>query len=197
SSAATDWSEIVGLYDLLLRIDPSPVVELNRAVAIAMRDGPAAGLREIEGLLAKGELDNYPLAHSAKAELCRRVGQMDEAKASFGKALALTSQEQQRRFLQRRLAEIKRSFLEGGCRFCGVLATFLGEGRSQTREKPGGKAGETGTVFPVFTKETKNEKDHSQRQCFPRRRHTRARRPPRGHKRWVRSRRMEYEIFRR
>jgi RNA polymerase sigma-70 factor (ECF subfamily) len=107
SSAATDWSEIVALYDLLLRIDPSPVVELNRAVAIAMRDGPAAGLSEIEGLLAKGELDNYPLAHSAKAELCRRAGQMDEAKASFEKALALTSQEQQRRFLRRRLAEIK------------------------------------------------------------------------------------------
>lgn len=107
SSAATDWSEIVGLYDLLLRIDPSPVVELNRAVAIAMRDGPGAGLSQIEGLLAKGELDTYPLAHSAKAELCRRAGQMDEARASFEKALALTSQEQQRRFLERRLAEIK------------------------------------------------------------------------------------------
>jgi len=107
SSAATDWSEIVGLYDLLLRIDPSPVVELNRAVAIAMRDGPAAGLSEIEGLLATGELDNYPLAHSAKAELCRRAGQINEAKASFEKALALTSQEQQRRFLEKRLAEIK------------------------------------------------------------------------------------------
>ena|SRR5215831_6812886 len=78
------WSEIVALYDLLLRIDPSPVVELNRAVAITMRDGPA-GLSEIEGLLAKGELDNYPLAHAAKAELCRMAGQMDEAKASFEK----------------------------------------------------------------------------------------------------------------
>ena len=105
SGAATDWSEIVGLYELLLKIDPSPVVQLNRAVAIAMRDGPAAGLSQIEGLLAKGKLDNYPLAHSAKAELCRTVGQMDEAKASFEKAL--TSQEQQRRFLERRLAEIK------------------------------------------------------------------------------------------
>jgi RNA polymerase sigma-70 factor (ECF subfamily) len=103
----TEWSEIVALYDLLWRIDPSPVVELNRAVTIEMRDGPAPGLSEIEGLLAKGQLDNYPLAHSAKGELCRRAGQMDEAKASFGKALALTSQEQQRRFLQRRLAEIK------------------------------------------------------------------------------------------
>lgn len=107
SSAATDWSEIVGLYDLLLRIDPSPVVELNRAVAIAMRDGPWAGLSLIEGLLGKGELANYALAHSAKAELCRRAGQMDEAKAAFKKALALTSQEPQRRFLERRLAEIK------------------------------------------------------------------------------------------
>jgi RNA polymerase sigma-70 factor (ECF subfamily) len=107
NSATTDCSEIVALYDLLLRIDPSPVVELNRAVAIAMRDGPAAGLSEIEGLLAKGELDNCPLAHSAKAELCRRVGQMDKAKASFERALALTSQEQQRRFLERQLAEIK------------------------------------------------------------------------------------------
>jgi RNA polymerase sigma-70 factor (ECF subfamily) len=87
SGAATDWSAIVGLYDLLLRIDPSPVVQLNRAVAIAMRDGPGSGLSEIEGLLAKGELDSYPLAHSAKAELCRRAGQMDEAKASFEKAL--------------------------------------------------------------------------------------------------------------
>jgi RNA polymerase sigma-70 factor (ECF subfamily) len=107
SNAATDWSEIVALYDLLLRIDHSPVVELNRAVAIAMRDGPAAGLSRIEGLLAKGKLDNYGLAHSAKAELCRRVGHMDEAKAFFQKALALTSQEQQRRFLEKRLAEIK------------------------------------------------------------------------------------------
>ena len=107
SGATTDWSEIVGLYDLLLRIDPSPVVELNRAVAIAMRDGPVAGLSQIDGLLAKGQLDDYPLAHSAKAELCRRAGQMNQAKASFEKALALTSQEQQRRFLEKRLAEIK------------------------------------------------------------------------------------------
>src|SRR5213075_349109 len=95
SPDATDWSEIVGLYDLLLRIDPSPVVELNRAVAIAMRDGPAAGLSRIEGLLAKGELEDYPLAHSAKAQLCRRAGRIDEARASFETALALTRQEQQ------------------------------------------------------------------------------------------------------
>ena len=90
-----------------MRIDPSPVVELNRAVAIAMRDGSAAGLSEIEDLLAKGELDNYPLAHSAKAELCQRASLMGEAKASFGKTLALSSQEQRWRLLQRRLAEIK------------------------------------------------------------------------------------------
>lgn len=105
SSAATDWSEIVALYGLLLRIDPSPVVELNRIVAIAMRDGPEAGLSQMEGLLAKGELDDYPLAHSARAELCRRAGRMAEARASFEKALALTTQQQQRRFLQKRLAE--------------------------------------------------------------------------------------------
>jgi RNA polymerase sigma-70 factor (ECF subfamily) len=107
SGAATNWADIVGLYDLLLRIDPSPVVELNRAVAVAMRDGPEAGLNQIESLLAQGELENYPLAHSAKAELCRRTGRMNEAKASFEKALALTTQEQQRRFLEKRLAEIK------------------------------------------------------------------------------------------
>ncbi|MBS0417275.1 MAG: RNA polymerase sigma factor [Proteobacteria bacterium] len=104
SSAATDWSEIIGLYELLLRIDPSPVVELNRAVAIAMRDGPAAGLSRIEALLAKGELNDYPLAHSAKAELCRRAGRLDQARAGFERALALTHQEQQRRFLEKRLA---------------------------------------------------------------------------------------------
>jgi RNA polymerase sigma-70 factor (ECF subfamily) len=107
SSAATDWSEIIGLYGLLLRIDPSPVVELNQAVAIAMRDGPAAGLSRIEGLLAKGDLNDYPLAYSAKAELCRRAGRLEDARASFEQALALTRQEPQRRFLQKRLAEIK------------------------------------------------------------------------------------------
>lgn len=107
SSAATDWSEIIGLYDLLLRIDPSPVVELNRAVAIAMRDGPAAGLSRIEALLATGELNDYPLAHSAKAELCRRAGRLDEARACFERALALTHQEQQRRFLEKRLADLR------------------------------------------------------------------------------------------
>jgi RNA polymerase sigma-70 factor (ECF subfamily) len=107
SSEATDWDEIVGIYDLLMRVDPSPVVELNRAVAVAMRDGPEAGLKQVEALQAKGELDNYPLAHSTRAELCRRLGRIEQARASFKQALALTSQEQQRRFLEKRLAELE------------------------------------------------------------------------------------------
>jgi RNA polymerase sigma-70 factor, ECF subfamily len=105
-SSATDWAEIVGLYDLLLRVDPSPVVELNRAVAVAMRDGPEAGLRLIDTILERGDLDGYPLAHSARAELCRRLGRTDDARASFERALSLTNQESQRRFLQKRLAEL-------------------------------------------------------------------------------------------
>lgn len=107
SSEATDWGEIVGIYDLLMRVDPSPVVELNRAVAVAMRDGPEVGLKQMEALLAKGELDNYPLAYSTRAELCRRLGRTEQARASFKQALALTSQEQQRRFLEKRLAELE------------------------------------------------------------------------------------------
>lgn len=107
SSEATDWDEIVGIYDLLMRVDPSPVVELNRAVAVAMRDGPEAGLKQMEALLAKGELDNYALAHSTRAELCRRLGQIEQARASLKQALALTSQAQQRRFLEKRLAELQ------------------------------------------------------------------------------------------
>lgn len=107
SSEATDWGEIVGIYDLLMRVDPSPVVELNRAVAVAMRDGPEVGLKQMEALLAKGGLDNYPLAHSTRAELCRRLGRTEQARASFKQALALTSQEQQRRFLEKRLAELE------------------------------------------------------------------------------------------
>jgi RNA polymerase sigma-70 factor, ECF subfamily len=105
-SGATDWSQIVGFYDLLMRIDPSPVVELNRAVAVAMRDGPEAGVRLIDAILARGDLAGYPLAHSARAELCRRVGRTADARASFERALALTEQELQRRFLQKRLAEL-------------------------------------------------------------------------------------------
>jgi RNA polymerase sigma-70 factor, ECF subfamily len=106
SSAATDWQEIVNIYDLLMRSDPSPVVELNRAVAVAMRDGPFAGLSLIDAILARGDLENYPLAHSARAELCRRLGRTAEARASFERALALTNQELQQRFLQKRLTEL-------------------------------------------------------------------------------------------
>jgi RNA polymerase sigma-70 factor, ECF subfamily len=106
NSGATDWSQIVGFYDLLIRIDPSPVVELNRAVAVAMRDGPEAGLGLIDAILTRGDLESYPLAHSARAELCRRVGRTADARASFQRALALTEQELQRRFLQKRLAEL-------------------------------------------------------------------------------------------
>ena len=106
SSESTDWEEIVSLYDLLLRIEPSPVIELNRAVAVAMRDGPEAGLHLIDAILARGDLEAYPLAHSARAELCRRLGRTSDARASFERALSLTEQDFQRRFLQRRLAEL-------------------------------------------------------------------------------------------
>jgi RNA polymerase sigma-70 factor (ECF subfamily) len=104
---ATDWAQIVGLYDVLLEMDSSPVVELNRAVAIAMRDGPAAGLRLIEGLLKKGELEHYHLAHAAKADLCRRLGKSEQAIASYERALLLARQEPERRFLRRRLAALR------------------------------------------------------------------------------------------
>jgi len=106
TSEATDWNEIVGLYDLLARIEPSPVIDLNRAVAIAMRDGPSAGLALIDDLLSRGELDKYYLAHSARAELRRRLGQFNEARESYERALALIAQETERRFIQRRLAEL-------------------------------------------------------------------------------------------
>jgi RNA polymerase sigma-70 factor (ECF subfamily) len=106
SAAETDWAEIVGLYDVLLRADPSPVIELNRAAAIAMRDGPEAGLSLIDGILARGELSEYPLVHSARAELCRKLGRAAEARQSYERALGLTSQEPQRRFLERRSAEL-------------------------------------------------------------------------------------------
>jgi RNA polymerase sigma-70 factor (ECF subfamily) len=106
TAAATDWAQIVGLYDVLLRADPSPVVELNRAVAVAMRDGPGAGLALIDALLAKGALAEYHLAHSARAELCRRLGRTADARASYERALALARQEPPRRFLERRLREL-------------------------------------------------------------------------------------------
>jgi len=107
SAAATDWRQIVALYDQLARIQPSPVVQLNRAVAIAMCDGPAAGLTHIDALLEHGELANYYLAHSARAELYRRLGRTAEARASYEKALALTQQDPERQFLQERIRQLK------------------------------------------------------------------------------------------
>jgi RNA polymerase sigma-70 factor, ECF subfamily len=102
----TDWSEIVGLYDVLLRAEPSPVVELNRAAAIAMRDGPAAGLALIDAIMARGDLADYPLAHSARAECYRRLGRAAEAIESYQRALELTRQQPQRHFIQRRIQEL-------------------------------------------------------------------------------------------
>jgi RNA polymerase sigma-70 factor (ECF subfamily) len=106
SVAATDWRRIVALYDQLLRIQPSPVVELNRAVAVAMRDGPEAGLAQIDALLEQGELANYHLAHSARAEMYRRLGRTTEARSSYERALALTRQEPERQFLQERIRQL-------------------------------------------------------------------------------------------
>jgi len=108
SAADTDWNEIVNVYDLLLRIEPTPIVELNRAVAVAMRDGPEAGLALIDGLLARGELAEYRLVHAARADLCRRLGRHAEARDSYVRALALTQLEPERQFLRRRLAELGR-----------------------------------------------------------------------------------------
>jgi RNA polymerase sigma-70 factor (ECF subfamily) len=108
SAAATDWARIVTLYDLLARADASPVIELNRAVAVAMRDGPAAGLDLIDAILARGDLQHYHLVHAARAELCRRLRRVAEARTSFQKALELTRQEPERRFLKRRLAELEK-----------------------------------------------------------------------------------------
>jgi RNA polymerase sigma-70 factor (ECF subfamily) len=105
-ASATDWSEIVGLYDALLRIEASPVVELNRAVAVAMRDGPEAGLALVDALLARGDLAEYRLAHATRADLCRRIGRSAEARAAYRRALELTQQASERRFLERRLAEL-------------------------------------------------------------------------------------------
>ena len=106
SPTATDWARIVALYDLLMRADPSPVVELNRAVAVAMRDGPVAGLALIDAILARGDLTNYHLAHAARADLCRRLGRTKEARTSYERALGLTQQEPERRFLERRLGKL-------------------------------------------------------------------------------------------
>ena len=105
--AATDWRQIVAIYDQLVRFQPSPVVHLNRAVAIAMRDGPEAGLLHIDAVLAHGELTNYYLAHSARADLCRRLGRTAEARSSYEKALALTQQEPERQFLRERIRHLR------------------------------------------------------------------------------------------
>ena len=111
-AAETDWVEIAGLYDLLLTLTPTPVVELNRAVAVAMRDGPQAGLVLVEALLARGELADYRLAHAARADLYRRLGRADEARVSYERALALTVQAPERRFFERRLATLPRQAYE-------------------------------------------------------------------------------------
>jgi RNA polymerase sigma-70 factor (ECF subfamily) len=106
SAGETDWAQIVGLYDVLMRANPSPVVELNRAVAITMRDGPAEGLALIDAILTRGELADYYLAHSARADLCRRLGRTREARTAYQMALSLARQEPSRRFLERRLREL-------------------------------------------------------------------------------------------
>jgi RNA polymerase sigma-70 factor, ECF subfamily len=106
SADRTDWAQIVALYDLLLQADRSPIVELNRAVAVAMRDGFLAGLQSIDNILARGDLAEYHLAHAARADLCRRLGRIDDARAAYQQALALVKQEPERRFLQKRLREL-------------------------------------------------------------------------------------------
>lgn len=107
TAAETDWLQIVGLYDVLLRVVPSPVVELNRAAALAMRDGPQAGLTLIEGILARGDLQDYHLAHSARAEFCRQLGRVEEARTAYERALALTQQLPERRFLEARIKALQ------------------------------------------------------------------------------------------
>ena len=107
SAGHTDWRQIVGLYDVLLRAVPSPVIELNRAVAVAMEQGPLAGLALVDNLLQRGELQDYHLAHSARGEFCRQLGRFDEARRAYEKALSLTQQAPEKRFITRRLAELK------------------------------------------------------------------------------------------
>jgi RNA polymerase sigma-70 factor (ECF subfamily) len=106
TAEATDWRQIIGIYDVLLRLETSPVIELNRAAAVAMHDGPETGLALIDAILARGELADYHLAHSARADLCRRLGRSQEAIAAYQRALALTTQAPERRFIERRLAEM-------------------------------------------------------------------------------------------
>jgi RNA polymerase sigma-70 factor, ECF subfamily len=106
SASATDWAQIVALYDVLMRVDRSPIVELNRSVAVAMRDGYLVGLQAIDEILTRGDLADYHLAHAARADLCRRLGRIDDARASYQQALALVKQEPERRFLLKRLVEL-------------------------------------------------------------------------------------------
>ena len=106
SAEATDWREIVGLYDVLLRLEPSPIVALNRAVAVAMRDGPAAGLVLVDALIERGELTDYRLAHAARADLNRQLGRSAAARGAYERALELARQDSEKRFLARRLAEL-------------------------------------------------------------------------------------------
>jgi len=117
-AADTDWAQIAGLYEVLARIDSSSVVALNRAVAIAMRDGPAAGLEIIDALLARGELREYLFAHAARADLCRRLDRDREAREAYQQALTLARQEPERRFLERRIAELDAR--NRGCRNAGA-----------------------------------------------------------------------------
>ncbi|PRA25035.1 RNA polymerase sigma factor [Pseudomonas poae] len=107
TAAETDWPQIVGLYDVLLRATPSPVIELNRAVAVAMGQGPLAGLQLVEGIFQRGELTDYHLAHSARGEFCRQLGRIEEARSAYEKALSLTQQIPEKRFLEQRLAELR------------------------------------------------------------------------------------------
>jgi RNA polymerase sigma-70 factor (ECF subfamily) len=109
SAAATDWSRIVGLYDVLLEAAPSPVVELNRAVAVAMRDGPQAGLTLVNAIMDRGELSRYHLAHATCADLCRRLGRIEEARAAYRQALEPATQDPERRFLTQRLEALERA----------------------------------------------------------------------------------------
>jgi RNA polymerase sigma-70 factor (ECF subfamily) len=106
TAGATNWAQIVNWYDLLLQAEPSPIIELNRAVAVAMRDGPAAGLVLVDGILARGDLEDYHLAHAARADLCRRLERTAAARASYQRALELARQAPERRFLEKRLAEL-------------------------------------------------------------------------------------------
>ena len=109
TAAATDWPQIVGLYDVLLKVAPSPIIALNRAAAVAMRDGPAVGLALIDDILRRGELEDYRLAHAARAELCRRLGRVEEAIRAYERAASMTPAGPEQRFIARRLEELRGS----------------------------------------------------------------------------------------